>query len=223
MNVQKLVIASVVAGGSLLASAQAASVTVFTDRTAWEMAVAGQTIVNEDFEGVATGTLPGGGVESTLGSIGFSYLGGPDGAEPEVVDSGSVNGSRELNGEVNADGTPSGDHTISFLGETVNAFAGDWDSTLTGSQLVIELLGETILFSDFLTGSGDGFLGFVSDMAFDNFLITVAGVGAPTTTSEVFSLDDASFALVSEVPLPAALPMFLAGLAAFRFGRRRTA
>ena len=223
MNLAKVFAAAAVAGGSLVASAQAATITVFTDRTAWELALAGQTIVTEDFEGVATGTLPGGGVETTLGSLGFSYLGGPDGAEPEVVDGGAVNGSRELNGEVNFDGTPSGDHTINFLGAFATAFGGDWDSTLSGSELVIEVAGETILFSDFLAPSGDGFLGFISDMAFDSFLITVAGTGAPGVSSEVFSLDDASFALVSDVPLPAALPMFLAGLAALRFGRRRAA
>lgn len=62
-----------------------------------------------------------------------------------------------------------------------------------------------------------GFIGFISDTAFSTISITGPG-------NDFFSIDDiyvSGDAVLPEIPLPAAFPLMLAGLAGLGFASRR--
>jgi hypothetical protein len=147
-----------------------AALEVFTGEALFREAV-GDTVYTEDFEDAPLGTVLG-NETPTFGELRFSYDGVPDKSrgdptdgQPLIRDAGLVNNTREFMGEVNADGSPSGNHTFTFQSPVV-AFGGKFFSTLTGAKLTVSVGGKTVRFSDFLSTPGDGFFGFTSSTGF---------------------------------------------------------
>ncbi|MEP1935074.1 MAG: VPLPA-CTERM sorting domain-containing protein, partial [Roseibium sp.] len=139
-----------------------------------------------------------------FGTLGFSYLGRPDGGngdpfmgQPLIQDNGFINNSREFMGEVNADGTPSGIHTFSFP-KPVFAFGADFGGALTGALLTVTAAGQTVKLSDYMPAPGTGFFGFTSTTDF----AAISFGTEKSSGSEVFRLDDVSYASRVQQPLP---------------------
>ena len=74
------------------ASPAGATVTVFTDRAAWQAALPG--VATDDFEGEVLGNFPT--PFTTAGGLQLAAIGQPAPVTIQVVDGGLVNGSREL-------------------------------------------------------------------------------------------------------------------------------
>ncbi|WP_205389117.1 hypothetical protein [Sulfitobacter sp. JL08] len=203
-----------------------AALQVFTNKADF-LAAAGPDAVTEDFSTAPLGTIFS-GETPMLGTLRFSYEGGPDdgngdpfNGQPLVKNNGDVNGTREFMGEVNADGTPSGLHYFMFP-EAMFAFGGDFDGAVTGSFLTVSAAGQTVNLSTYLPRPGTGFFGFTSSIPFES--ITFGS--QKSTGSEVFRLDDVVYAPpepepeVSPVPLPASFWFLFAGAGLFASMRK---
>lgn len=114
------------------------------------------------------------------------------GAAPRIQTSGLVNGSTELFGRVD-DTTFGGTFNRIHFPFQVISFGGDFFSTTSGDGLVVSFAGESLLFSDYLE-NGNGFLGVISDVPFNQITFTPAGL----PLGEGFNLDNISFHAVPE-------------------------
>src|SRR5262245_15804853 len=185
-------------GLAVATPARAVTITIFTDRTAWEAALAGQTIQTEDFN---DGVFNDGSVTSSAGSIG-------GGDFHDVVD------------------TAPPKTTGWTFNSPLSAWGADWDLDQgnenqhdQGINLFIDAGGSTPIFS-FPTLHDDyiGFFGFISDTPFSNVSV-FADLGGGV--NEIYDMDDMSF--VAAVPEPGSLILLGLGfgaLALFRKGRR---
>ena len=213
--------------------ALAAGLTVFTDASDY-LAALDQTVV-ENFDGAPIGTVASGTVVD-LGNLTFSYEGQPDGGPNDIFDGQPlfqyVNNGLDIQfmGEVNFDGTPSGEHYFQFA-EPIYGFGGVFIGASSGSGLTLAIGSSTsnilpgaVSFQDTLGGDGTGFLGVVSSTPFTTVAFGVEGNDGKS--SEVFRIDEITYGTVSTVPLPAAAWSLIAamgGIFALGRTRRRTA
>ena len=169
-----------------VATTSRAAITVFTDRTAWETAVG--DFLTEDFNSMPDGAL----------SLGLNNAGLID-----IRVNGAVAQNQFFNGRFIGD-TRSQDGVTQDLvfSTSVVAFGADWGETTTNSLLITNISGETIRFSDYLSGDGTGFLGFVSDVDFAEVTMSDEGLSG----NEVYTMDNLSFSNV--VPEPAAIAVW---------------
>jgi len=195
--------------GCLFASSAAnATLTVYTDEALWTAAVT--AIQTENFEASPPGVLAVGTTNIGLFDINID---GNSESDIAIVDGGSVNGTRQLDGDVDTAGS-----VLDFSDFGVaSAFAGDWTSTTSGDLLTITIDAITVAFSDYLTGVGNGFLGVISTSPFS---VVEFGSENPSTTGEFFGLDNVRLAQV-QVPEPATLSLLALGLLALGLAARR--
>lgn len=195
---------------SCLAYAPAKAVMVFSDRTAWEAALGGAPLVQDNFDVDITNAqsiVLASGVQSTS-------------SRPEF-DNNNVTGGR-YDGDVELFDGASGAETISWLFPiSINAFGADWMSTTSGDLLQITgnfdgSGNQTVKFSDFLTGNGDGFLGLIGDSLFQQITFSSETL---TVSGERFQADNLAFAAV---PLPATFPLLAGAIALLGIAARRS-
>ena len=208
MKVSTLIMGGLLLGHAL--NAQAAII-VFTDRALWEAAAG--PFVTEDFNGLTPTPLSTG--NNPVGLIDINIVGDPGVSR---IDDGTsvfaINGTNALILEVDESGTDIGFPSADFLG-AVFGFGADWQSTTNNSVLEVTIDGQLFNFSDFLdAGDGDGFLGFISDVAFTDIVFGLAG-----SSNEIFGLDDLSIAV--SMPEPGILALMGFGVVGLGLSRRR--
>jgi PEP-CTERM motif len=172
---------------SAAAAFSQAATTVYLDRPSWEAAVAG-SFLTEDFNGLTDPLALG------LNDAGLIDI-RVNGAVGLMMFTGS-----QFIGETDAPGGQTHDYVFP---SPVRGFAADWNGTTGNSLLVTMLGGDTVLFADYLTPPGTGFLGFVSDVPFTEAHMTDQGLQG----NELYFVDNLSFA-----PIPEPSGITLAGL-----------
>lgn len=196
-----------------VAGTASAQFTTFTNRAAWEAAVTG-TIVNEGFEGNPTGSLVH-AVDHDLGAVTFRIDLITATSSGASITSSAISGVRALS--MNADDGMR-THTMTFEGAPLaNAYGFDYSGARTGGLAVLIIDGTRF---DFTTGgNGAGFFGVVSTGSFASVQFGDESPG--TLPTEIFTLDNASFAAVPEPGTMIALGLGAAALLARR--RRKSA
>ena len=188
---KKLLLLAVLIGGVVL---NAATVTLYTDKPSWLIAMTGKTIVNEDFDDAIL--LPGLSVVSTAGSIG-----------------GGLWNDRTIRG--------SQDTTWSFANPIMGAI-GFFDLTPGGAgQGVLWTVnfaggGSQALSGEIPNSCAGCFYGFVSDMTVSSIYVTS---GSQPGGAETHNMNDLMYD--SGVPEPGTVVLMGAGLAALALVRRR--
>ncbi len=184
--------------GYLGSGAQAAFVTFNDDLAGWT-AFAGGPILLEDFTDATLipelSITPGNALPGTIGTV--------DGVYRDKADSGQA--TQPL---------------LMFSGLGVTAFGAEWTFNPGPTDLRLTFtfadpsLSVVVAYGSSVTGQ---FFGFVSDVPILSILIDEASAGG---ADQSFDMDNAR--LVSAVPIPAALPLFLSAIVALGFlGRRR--
>ncbi|MFK7762770.1 MAG: VPLPA-CTERM sorting domain-containing protein [Roseobacter sp.] len=220
------------------APAQAATFTTFTDRSAFETALVGvaaiATPVVEDFNGdsVNFGANTTGGVVGQRTAVDIIGHIGDDSEQ-------GLTGTGFFEGEVDGGGSDEVDilfNTGPILGFGLDGLQDNNDTPeFDPEEIGILFGGELFLVSDILglSDSSDGtpvddtetgavFIGILSDTAFSSFTLLHGDKVAPggvDGANENFWIDE--LVLAPAVPLPAGLPLLLAGLGAFGVMRRR--
>ena len=205
-------------------TASAHAFQIFTDRTAWENAVAASPlagpIVDDPFDN------PIANAASITFDSGVVSTGTPASARAD----NSVNPFGQYVGNVRGNVFDSVFFDIITWGfpMPIFAFGADWFSTASRDGLTVtgDFDGNgdaTVSFFDELGDPGTGFLGVVGDAAFS--MIALEGEGLSAGVNESFSVDNLSFAKASDataVPEPAGIAVFGMGLAGLAWRRRRT-
>jgi len=158
----------------------AEAVTVFTDRTAWEEAVSGNSITTDTFS-----TPQSGGQSLVLDS------------STQVTGISSVWSSGKF-----STSTPSLSQSVGFEFPTpILGFGADFYSTTSNGGLTVSGLFDrildvdTVVFSEYLNRQGTGFLGLVADTPFNSISFAMQSPPlAVSATNETFQMDNLSFA-----------------------------
>jgi hypothetical protein len=214
----------------LISVSQAWSATVYSDRTSFEAAAG--TLNTEDFAGYggsgcnAFQNIPAidcGSGPSTLDFVDFSVEAY---AQPYIAP-GELLLDPDLHLYVSGgEALQIGGHAVQFsnfqttstwsFGESLNAFAAD--TNMFDGMMSIALFDDGAeIFSFDITNpvSGDPyFFGVISDLSFNQIVIQQERL-------DTMEYDNITFQPVAAVPLPAALPLFLTGLAMFTGGLMR--
>ncbi len=222
---------AVMSGAALVfgfaASAQATAI-VSVDRATFAAAVDGGDIAGEDFEDIAAGTLL-----PSLNGVTFDASEGDVIVTADFLTTTFPNGigstsSLQINPDIGAffldteTVTLTFDAAITAFAIDINTFAdteGAYSATLSTGEVV------TSIFEVFPDSDTGQFLGFVADTAFTS--ITIAAISGFSYTLDSLVFGDAAAVVNpgdvfgSEVPLPAALPLMLAGLGGLGFASRR--
>jgi hypothetical protein len=182
------------------------AVQIFTDRTAWEAALAGAAITTDPFDNAippATTLTFDSGVIST---------GTPSSAGNNSVDSGFYNGGAGGTDQNFAYESITWTFPLPIIGLGVDLFSAANASGLTLTGNFDGTGDQTISIFDVLGAPGTGFLGFIGDAPISSILFTDEGL--PSSSSfEIYQIDNLSFAAAVAVPEPATLALFGAGLA----------
>lgn len=210
-----------------LSSAAQATTVVSVDRASFAAAVDGGTISGEDFENIAVGTTLTG-----LDGVSYSASGGdvvvtdafltttfPNG----IGSTGSIAaGALEPFFLESETATFTFDTAITAFAIDVNTFAdteGAYIATTNAGDVISSLFE---VFPDSVTGQ---FIGFVADTSFTS--VTIAAITGFSYTLDSLVFGDAAAVVNTgdvfgtEVPLPAALPLMIAGLGGLSVISRR--
>jgi len=178
---------------SCVAVASAATITVYTDKTQWENALAAP-FLTEDF------------ADSQLN----------DGVSFVSTESGHINPAEQCYQDVLAAGSQNEPMTTWSFTPNITAYGGNW--TLggpggSGNSLLV-YIADTSLYVGFIGNSyGGEFWGLTADTPFTSVKL----VGASGSNQQNYRLDDMVY---SPVPEPGILCWFLAGLTALVVPRR---
>jgi len=173
---------------------EAATVTVYTDKTAWEAALAGPYLT----ESFADDQL----------NAGVTFV---------SSESGHINPAEECYQDVLASQSQNEPNTVwSFVPQIV-AFGGQW--TLggpggSGNSLQVYLADESQYVGAISNSYGGEFWGFISDTPFTSVKL----IGGPGSNQQNYKLDDMTYA---PVPEPATLTLLAIGLGGLLARRRR--
>ncbi|MGG7566067.1 VPLPA-CTERM sorting domain-containing protein [Rhodovulum sp. DZ06] len=209
----RLILAAAALAALTATPALSASFTTFTDRAAFEAAVgAGLTV--ETFDSVLVDTSFGGGGSATVGAVTMSAtldIGGYNMIDaPSVTAEVNVNGTTALNV-----GTLGSDTATMSFASSIFAFGADFFNFNDGVQRTRIEVGADVLLPPVTPSYTPTFFGFISDAAFSSLQFTAL-------QSDAYGIDNVSFATAtSDVPVPAAAPMLLAGIAGLGLLRRR--
>lgn len=204
------------------ASLATSPITVYTNRTAWQSALA--TFQTETFNSLAVTSPLAPNVTHTLGQVQFSYNGAPNGGYPGVSDTlSNVNGTRRFAGDIwdSAAGggvTSPGPEQFTFP-SPVTAFGADFAGATNADRLTVTVSGVTFQLDQYLA-NGTGFFGVVSNTAFDKILLNTENASSGAV-DEAFGMDNLSFG-TAPVPEPASLTLWsLGALGIVVLNRRR--
>lgn len=188
-------------GASLATQRASAGLVVFTDRAAFEAAVG--SFVTEDFNALADADFSTG--LNSAGQVDVLIAGAPgaNGIRNGATSGLSIDGSPFFRGETDTSPPDVGFPSLSFRSPVIG-FGADFVGTLTAGLLTLTIGADTVEFDDFLTGDGDGFLGFVADAPFHKARFRQED----PSNNEQFGLDNLSFApVVAAVPEPSTLAL----------------
>jgi len=179
---------------SWASAARAVAITVYTDRTQWEVAVGGQ-FLTEPF------------ADDQL-NAGVSYV---------SAESGHINPAQECYQDVLASQSQNEPMTTWSFVPQITAYGGDW--TLggpggSGNSLLVYIDDLSIYVGAIGNSYGGEFWGFTSDVAF-TLVKLVGGLG---TNQQDYSLDDMTY---SPVPEPMRLSLLAAGALLLACRRQR--
>ncbi len=187
-------------------TANAATVTLYDDRTTFNTATG--SLTTETFDLFTTETpIPA--------NVGFDF--GDFSITPTIVNFSIVD--PDPTAVLNVNGTP----YVRGIGNFGDTFAFTFDTPITAfgidlsdfnddlQRTQVSILGQTILPPVTQGRLQRTFLGFISDMAFSSVTFEVLDV----PFGEGAGIDNLTYgvAAVNDIPLPAAFPLFLAGLA----------
>lgn len=211
----RVLIATMVGAWLLSSSAASAGLLVYTDQNQWLNSFYASAM--EDFEASPLGALAPGttdiglfDVTLDLNTAGLSAVQG----------AGTVNGSRELQLAVDKDAFLWSSQIVlnNFGASPVHGFGATWANATDGEGLRLTAGGQSVDFSAYLGGSGNGFLGIVSlDPITELYL--GSEIALPNGW-ESFAFDNAMLGLAvrpevvaAAVPLPGAVWLLGAGVA----------
>ena len=212
-----------------------AGLITYTDRAAWESALLGYQILEEDFTGSASG-FGANSSNNVVNDFTIDII-GHDGDSSRQ----GLTGDGFFAGEVDSSDVVSDDGAIIQFNYSTFAFAlnnlqndSDTSAEFNVHEISIEILNEYFLLSDLLgltTGleesaadSTVSFIGFISTELFTNFrLYHGDSVRTVSGSTESFWLDGISY-VETPVPEPSTIAIFalgLRGLASRRFKKQR--
>jgi hypothetical protein len=175
-----------------------ASLTFYTDRSDWEVAVSGEIVV-EDFDAVTPDFLAesvndAGLIDIEMLNLALVNRWNSIDNGSDLIDLLSINGTAYYQGQCSPYDL---DTTIVLhLPSPVFAFGGDFTSASSSGGLTLEVNGSQHEFSDEMPSSiGTGFLGFISTEAFAAVTLFDA------SNNESFGLDNVSFAVPEPITL----------------------
>lgn len=209
---------------AVIASTSAqASFIILSDRATFESFLAGQVIIEDRFDNDID-PVPGSPFTFDSGVISEGSV--IDLEDGFIVEAGAFSGVVSLDNFGEPD-TPGNSITWTFPFE-INAFAFDFfDAYQFGVQVLFDEgsgLQATTLYdlAACCASETSGFAGFIARGTFSEITFLYPD-DQLTPGFDIFSIDNLAFAAApSEVPLPAALPFFLAGLGGVGFlGRRQ--
>ncbi len=199
-----------------------ASPIIFTDETSFadEVIARSLDIDREDFEASMLGNFAS-NQATDLGLVDVIVGNNVSNSNPPTQVSsirgpgpGTINGSQEFTGFL----VNGANLILSLNFETdVFGFAGTWASTTTGDRLTVTVNGTVIEFDNFLTGSGNGFLGVLDSNPFSNITF---GREVLSTNGEFFVLDELLVATSTTVTEPATASLLILVMALFFIYRK---
>ncbi|MEM9839122.1 MAG: hypothetical protein AAF830_08200 [Pseudomonadota bacterium] len=192
------------------------------DRATFAASVAQGTVDSQDFDGLAAGST----LLAPVDGVTYSASKGDALVTDQFLTTTGVNGLGSTSigfFEIDESATFVFDVPITAFAIDVNTFSTD-----DGAYLATLNTGDSItsIFEVFPNQATGQFIGFTTDTAFTSVTITViqASGGLPYTLDTLVFGDAGELVDPPEVPIPGALPLFLAGVGLFgarkRLGKR---